>query len=41
MRVDKKARGATLQFIVLAGIGHLRRPTGRADAFADAFAEVS
>ena len=42
MRVDKKARGATLRFIVLAGIGHPALLSGPDERMlADAFAEVS
>ncbi len=42
MRVDKKARGATLRFIVLAGIGHPALLSGPDEQMlVDAFAEVS
>ena len=42
MRVDKKARGATLRFVVLDGIGHpgiLSAPS--AELLEDAFDDVT
>ena len=42
MRIDKKARGATMRFIVLDGIGNPALLAGPDEAMlSDAFAEVT